>query len=133
MEIREYTGYQEEEIIGLYSAVGWKAYTDNPEALRKGYQQSLLVLGAYEGNQLTGIIRVVGDGETIVFIQDILVHPEYRRQGIGTVLLKAMLNRYSQVRQIELVTDSRPETIAFYEANGFRKLPDIGCTGFMKI
>ena len=76
MEIREYKHYDEREIIGLYSAVGWKAYTDDPEALRKGYENSLLVLGAYEGEQLMGIIRVVGDGETIVFVQDILVFPE---------------------------------------------------------
>ena len=133
MEIREYTAYEEKEIIGLYSAAGWRAYTDDPEKLRKGFRQSLLVLGAYEGSMLTGIIRVVGDGETIVFVQDILVLPEYRRKGIGTALLKNILIRYSHVRQIELVTDSRPETIAFYESAGFRKLSDAGCTGFMKI
>ena len=56
-----------------------------------------------------------------------------RHKGIGTALLKAILTQYSHVRQIELVTDSRPETIAFYESNGLRKLSDIGCTGFMKI
>ena len=132
MEIREYTGYNEQEIIGLYSAVGWSAYTDDPEALRKGYENSLLVLGAYEGEKLMGIIRVVGDGATIVFVQDILVFPEYRRKGIGTALLKEIMNRYGHVRQIELVTDSTPETIAFYESVGFRKLSDLGCTGFMK-
>ena len=33
MTIREYTGYTEEEILGLYAAVGWTAYTDDPEAL----------------------------------------------------------------------------------------------------
>ena len=132
MEIREYKHYDEREIIGLYSAAGWKAYTDDPEALRKGYENSLLVLGAYEGEQLMGIIRVVGDGETIVFVQDILVFPEYRRKGIGTALLKEIMSKYGHVRQIELVTDSKPETIAFYESAGFRKLSDLGCTGFMK-
>ena len=132
MEIREYKVYNEREIIGLYSVVGWKAYTDDPEALRKGYENSLLVLGAYEGEQLMGIIRVVGDGETIVFVQDILVFPEYRRKGIGTALLKEIMSKYGHVRQIELVTDSKPETIAFYESAGFRKLSDLGCTGFMK-
>ena len=133
MEIREYSVYEEKEIIRLYSSAGWKAYTDDPETLRKGFRQSLLVLGAYEENELTGIIRAVGDGETIVFVQDILVLPEYRRKGIGTALLKAILTRYSHVRQIELVTDSRPETIAFYESAGFRQLSDVGCTGFIKV
>ena len=67
-----------------------------------------------------------------MFVQDILVFPEYRRKGIGTALLKEIMSKYGHVRQIELVTDSKPETIAFYESAGFRKLSDLGCTGFMK-
>ena len=42
MTIREYTEYSEEEIAGLYTDVGWKAYTDDLEALQKGYEHSLL-------------------------------------------------------------------------------------------
>ena len=49
------------------------AYTDNLTALRAGFNNSLLVLGAYEQNELLGIIRVVGDGATIILIQDILI------------------------------------------------------------
>ena len=41
----------------------------------------MLVLGAYKQNELLGIIRVVGDGATIIFIQDILVFPEYQRNS----------------------------------------------------
>ena len=132
MNIKEYPVYREEEILRLYSAVGWSAYTDDPEALRKGFEQSLLVLAAYEDDELTGIIRVVGDGATIVFVQDILVFPEYQRKGIGTALLKEILDRYGHVRQIELATDSTPKTIAFYESIGFKKMSDMGCEGFMR-
>ena len=112
MEIRPYLNYNEEEILRLYTAVGWSAYTDDPKALRDGYGASLLVLAAYEGDELAGIIRVVGDGATVVFIQDILVFPERQRQGVGTALLKAVLDRYSRVRQIQLVTDDTPKTTA---------------------
>ena len=132
MDIREYPVYREEEILRLYSAVGWSAYTNAPEALRKGFEQSLLVLAAYEDDELAGIIRVVGDGATIVFVQDILVFPEYQRKGIGTALLKEVLARYSHVRQIELTTDSTPKTIAFYESIGFRKMEEMGSVGFMR-
>ena len=34
MEIREYTEYREEEILRLYSAVGWTAYTEDMDTLR---------------------------------------------------------------------------------------------------
>lgn len=133
MEIRVYKAYSEAEILRLYASVGWTAYTEQPEALRKGFENSLLVLGAYENGQLAGIIRVVGDGCTIVFIQDILVFPEHQRKGIGSALLQAVLDQYSHVRQVELATDNTPETIAFYQSMGFRELSEIGCCGFMKV
>ena len=133
MEIREYKTYNEPEILRLYASVGWTAYTDQPEVLRKGFENSLLTLAAYEGDQLLGIIRAVGDGYTVVFVQDILVFPEHQRKGIGTALLKALLDGYSHVRQIELATDNTPKTIAFYKSMGFCELSKIGCCGFMRI
>ena len=82
MEIREYKIFNEAEILWLYRSVGWTAYTDHLEVLQKGFEKSMLTLAAYEGDQLLGIIRAVGDGHTIVFVQDILVFPEYQRKGI---------------------------------------------------
>ncbi len=133
MEIRAYTEYNEAEILGLYASVGWTAYTDDPAALRNGFANSLLTLAAYEEAALAGLIRVVGDGHTIVFVQDILVRPQFQRRGIGSALLQAVLNRYAGVRQIELLTDDTPETAAFYRSMGFRELTELGCRGFMKI
>ena len=81
MEIREYKIYNEPEILRLYESVGWTAYTDQPEVLRKGFENSMLTLAAYEDDQLLGIIRTVGDGHTIVFVQDILVFPEHQQKA----------------------------------------------------
>ena len=133
MEISEYRTYKEAEILPLYESVGWTAYTDQPEVLRKGFENSLLTLAAYEGNALLGLIRVVGDGQTIMFVQDLLVSPDHQRKGIGTALLKAVLERFSHVRQIQLVTDNTSKTVAFYKFLGFRELSEIGCCGFMKV
>ena len=133
MEIREYKIFNEAEILRLYRSVGWTAYTDHLEVLQKGFEKSMLTLAAYEGDQLLGIIRAVGDGHTIVFVQDILVFPEYQRKGIGTALLQAMLDRYNYVRQIELATDNTPKTISFYKSMGFREMSEIGCCGFMRM
>lgn len=132
MEIKEYTNYNEDEILSLYTSVGWAAYTSDPVALREGYRNSLLILAAYENEELLGLIRVVGDGATIVFIQDILVYPEHQRKGVGSALLAAVLDRYAHVRQVELATDNTPKTVAFYRSMGFREFSEIGCTGFMK-
>lgn len=133
MEIREYKTYNEAEILHLYTSVGWTAYTDQPDVLRKGFANSMLTLAAYDVERLVGIIRTIGDGHTIVFVQDLLVLPEYQCKGIGTALLQAILDRYSHVRQIELATDNTEKTIAFYKSMGFREMSEFGCCGFMRV
>ena len=133
MTIEEYTNYNESDILSLYSSVGWTAYTDAPHTLRAGFEKSLVTLAAYESGQLLGLIRCVGDGETIVYIQDILVFPEFQRRGIGTALLQEILRRFSHVRQIVLSTDREERTQAFYRSMGFVPLENIGCCGFMLI
>ncbi len=132
MKIVAYTNYKEEEILKLYDSVGWTAYTSSQETLRKGFENSLLTLAAYDGDQLLGIVRTVGDGHTIVFVQDILVFPEYQRQGVGSALLHTILEKYQSVRQIALATDETPKTIAFYKSMGLHTFSEYGCCGFMK-
>lgn len=133
MQIKEYTKFNFDEIKKLYDAVGWTAYTDDMNSLEKGYENSLKVLAAYEDDKLLGIIRAVGDGFTVVFIQDILVFPEEQGKGIGKALIKAMLDFYPNVRQIQLTTDVDPKTIAFYKSVGFSELSEIDCCGFMRL
>lgn len=60
MEIKEYTEYRAEEILPLYTAIGWTAYTENMASLEQGYRHSLPVLAAYENEKLLGLVRVVG-------------------------------------------------------------------------
>lgn len=66
------------------------------------------------------------------FILDYWVFPEFQRKGIGTALLRSVLNRYSHVRQIELATGNTPKTTAFYKSMGFREMSEIGCCGFFR-
>ena len=131
--IKEYIDYSEEEILKLYERVGWSNYVNNPAMVKDAYANSLKILGAYENNVLLGIIRVVGDGHSIVFIQDIVVLPEYQRHGIGSALLKRILKMYQNVYQKTLFTDDTEKSIAFYKSVGFMMDTDIGCRAFTKI
>ena len=133
MEIREYGNFQLEEITNLYQSVGWTNYLERIGILEDAYANSLCVLGAYDSDQLVGIIRAVGDGQTIVFVQDIIVLPEYQRKGIGTKLLKAVMDKYSDVYQMELLTDNTEKTKAFYRSVGFTASDDIGCVAFIRM
>lgn len=132
MDIRTYDRYHEAEVLSLYDSVGWTAYTQSPQTLRAGFEGSLFILAAYEADELVGLLRAVGDGQTVVLLQDILVRPDRQRQGVGTMLVRAALARCEAVRQVHLVTDDRPETAAFYESLGFKSLEQLGCKGFMR-
>ena len=121
-----------EEIFPLYEAVGWTNYTSNPTMLKNALEHSLFLISARdEKGNLIGFLRAVGDGFSIVYIQDIIVLPEYQRQGIGTQLLRQTLEYFKEVYQMILTTDSELKTLAFYESNGFTALSKVGCTSFM--
>ena len=44
--------------------------------------------GPVGGRRLVGLVRVVGDGASIAYVQDLLVHPDWQRRGIGARLLR---------------------------------------------
>ena len=58
-------------VLDLYASVGWSNYTNRPQQLEQAFHQSLSVMAAYDEDKLVALIRVVGDGLTIVFIQDL--------------------------------------------------------------
>ena len=121
-----------EDVLPLYEAVGWTNYTQKPEMLEAAYKNSLHVLAALnDEGKLVGILRAVGDGASILFIQDILVYPAYQYQGIGTKLLQQTLEKYKNVYQIQLATDDSTKTISFYESNGFTSLTSLNCVSFI--
>ena len=121
-----------EDVLPLYEAVGWTNYTTKPEMLEVAYKNSLHIIGAFNDDEkLIGVLRGVGDGASILFIQDILVYPEYQHQGIGTALLQKTLEKYKDVYQIQLATDDSTKTVSFYESNGFTSLTSLNCVSFI--
>ncbi|MGF2030324.1 GNAT family N-acetyltransferase [Lactococcus lactis] len=103
----------------LYNDVGWGAYTQDLEVLKQAILQSLDIITVWNDNKLVGLIRAIGDGLTIVYIQDILVLNAYQNKGIASELLQRILNKYKNVRQKVLLTEEASGVRYFYEKNGF--------------
>lgn len=130
--IKEDAILEVDQIIDLYNDVEWYAYTNDKIKLKNAIDNSLKVLTAWDDEKLVGLIRVVGDGNTIIYIQDILILKDYQGQGIGSHLLKLILDRYKSARQIALMTDQTEKTINFYEKNGMVKASDYNLVTFIK-
>ncbi len=133
MRIIKYDCYRREEILPLYQAVGWTNYTARPNMVDRAFENSDCVLGAWEGDRLVGFLRAVGDGASILYVQDIVVHPAFQRKGIGSSLLKELIQRYPDVYQTVLMTDNTEKTSAFYRSCGFTSGEEWGCRCFMRI
>ena len=113
------------ELVALYDSVDWTNYTRDPLRLYDAVGRSLRVVSARLDEQLIGLARIVGDGLTIVYVQDILVHPNHQRGGIGRRLLAEALAPYEDVRQKVLITDDEARQRAFYESMGFTEISDM--------
>ncbi|MDI7278205.1 MAG: GNAT family N-acetyltransferase [Anaerolineae bacterium] len=124
--------FDKDQLVALYEDVGWTAYTDEPERLMRAIRNSTHVVSAWDGARLVGLARVISDGEHIVYAQDLLVVRSHRRCGLGTALLRKVLEPFQQVRQTVLVTDDSPEMRAFYHALGFEMASRSGMATFMR-
>ena len=115
-------------LVALYDSVGWTAYTKDPESLGAMVRCSTFVQSCWDEGQLVGLVRVISDDLSIMYLQDILMHPDFHRRGIGRALMERCLERFEHVRQKVLLTDDRPEQSAFYESLGFRNTRDLETT-----
>lgn len=131
IQLKKYSIPDIDSLHQLYRSVQWGSYTDDLIRLKQSLLNSLCVISAWSDHQLVGLIRTVGDGETIVYIQDILVHPDFQHQGIGRRLMVTMLEEYQGVRQIVLICDDDTGNHSFYQSCGFRQGQTYNCSSYM--
>lgn len=106
MELREFDFNEYfEDIKRIFKSANWSAYLKDDEKLKRAFENSLYLLGAFENDKLIAFIRCVGDGEHILLIQDLIVDTDYYRQGIGTKLFKYVSDKYKDIRTFCLFTD----------------------------
>jgi ribosomal protein S18 acetylase RimI-like enzyme len=127
------SNFNDNDILRLYENVGWVIYTEDIKKLIQAINNSLFVFTAWDKDKLVSLIRVVGDGESIIYIQDILVLREYQQNRVGAKLLKEVLEKYKDVRQKVVLTDDVEKTKSFYESNGFNFAKDLNLVSYVKI
>ena len=133
IQYKEGIPVNEHDIKVLYENVKWTAYTNDMPKLLNAIKNSLAVITAWSDNTLVGLVRVVGDGLTIIYIQDILVLENYQNQGIGSELISRILSKYKNVRQKVLLTNDDPKVRAFYEKHDFFSCDKGDLVSFAKI
>lgn len=124
-----------EDYVSLRSSVGWLNF--EPEQVAGSLRNSLYDITVEESGQTIAMGRMVGDGVYFLIV-DVVVRPEYQRQGIGSRIIDKLLayvEEHTPVggrSSVQLLSEKGKE--AFYIQKGFKLLPHEFCgPGMRKI
>lgn len=81
-----------ESFYELFETTGWNTERKDKEQLYKAIQNSWYTLSAYSDKTLVGFGRIISDGSLHAFIVDLIVSPAFQDKGLGTILLKNLVN-----------------------------------------
>lgn len=104
-------------ISDLRANVGWNRMFDS---YRNPLLTSYLNISVFDNNKLIAYIDSVSNGVTDAYIQDLMVHPDYQGQGIGTELMNRMiaLLKQNHIYMISVIFDENLKR--FYNKFGFQ-------------
>jgi ribosomal protein S18 acetylase RimI-like enzyme len=116
--------WDNEEIRSLYREAGWWKEEWDPVHLNLLIAGSLVFAVAVdrESGSAVAMGRVISDGSSDAYIQDLVVKKEYRESGIGRKILTTLVN-YCQTRGITWIAlIAEPGTEQFYVPSGFERM-----------
>ena len=109
----------------LFNTTGWNSeYEFTREELGKSLENSWYCLSVYRERELIGFGRIISDGIHHALIVDLIVRPEYLRQGIGQEILERLLARCREERIRDIQLFAARGKFLFYEKRGFRRRDD---------
>lgn len=122
-----------EDYFRLRTSVGWNNWTE--AQVGQALPHSLRAVTAVEDGHTVGMARLVGDGIYFVLV-DVVVQPEYQGRGAGRHMVGLLLDWLQKGlpaggrASVQLIAEPGKEP--FYEALGFRRLPNGFCGSGMR-
>lgn len=116
--------WDEDEIADLYRAGGWWKEEYRVEELRHLIRGSFLFAIATDEKTGRAIAmgRVLSDGVSDGYIQDLVVLPEYRKSGIGSRIVLTLVKKCREKGLMWIALIAEPESDSFYTSLGFEEM-----------
>ena len=113
--------WQEEPLVELYRAGGWWKEGMDRSRLEELIRGSFLFAVAIDisTRKSVGMGRVISDGISDAYIQDLVVLPEWRGMGVGRMILSTLLDECKRRRISWTALIAEPGTSGFYGSLGF--------------
>ena len=122
-----------EDYCELRESVGWLLFSK--EQTQMALMNSLYTVIAVKDSQTVGMGRLTGDGMYYMIV-DIVVQPNYQKQGIGNKIVNMIIEFVDKETpiggrsSIQLIAEKGKET--FYEKLGFKIIPHEFCGSGMR-
>lgn len=117
LTIRQYEEKDFLEINLLNQAEAWTTLVEMREDTKRAWANSQVAFVAEWDDKIAGCLRGLTDGSITLYICELLIHQEYRGQGIGKALLDHAHQLYPKTR-MELLASRTSHT--YYESQSFR-------------
>lgn len=115
------------EFYELYETTGWNArHQFSKNDLFKAINNSWYVISVYYNEKLIGFGRVISDGVYQTFIGDLIVHPNYQGKGIGSEVLKRLIDQCKENGMKWIQLTCAQGKVEFYKKFGFEERPTDG-------
>ena len=115
-------------VMALFEAEGWPSFTGDSELTWRALAApGCTTLVALDGERVVGVAQMLSDGQIVSFLSVLIVHPDYRRRGIGRELVRDAFKRTGAKRGVDLVTDSADafyRSFRHHEFHGYRVYPE---------
>ena len=114
----------------LTEKVGWG--TRDAIVVQEALNNTLYSVSIYDNNKIIGYGRIIGDKTIFLYIQDIMVIPEYQGQKVGTKIMNTLLTKVNEYKKINpnirTYLGASKGKEKFYEKFGFktRSSADLG-------
>ena len=108
-----------EQVIQLYERSGLPRPTKDKERIRRMFENSGLVVSAWDHDKLIGVSRSITDWVWCCYLSDLAVDPDYKKSGIGKKLIELTKEKVGEQSMILLL--SVPTAMEYYPKVGFAK------------
>lgn len=82
----------------LTDKVGWG--TRDEKVVEEALNNTLYSVSIYDDNKVVGYGRIIGDKTIFLYIQDIMVIPEYQGKKIGSKIMNVLLNQIEEYKRV---------------------------------
>ena len=107
-----------EDVIELYRTNNWSS-AEKPELLNLALRHCHSLITAWAEDRIVGLGNAISDGHLVVYYPHLLVHPDFRRRGIGSEIMRRLIARYRGFHQHMITADCR--ALEFYRKCGFER------------